>query len=121
MGHREFFEGLRPFVWPKYREEGPPEFVQAVLIGRNLLGEKTDLSISARTVLELMTFGYRPATTLAILDILSEGPGLALHGMQIARELENLFQVQEGWFTRARYYTDRVGKLLRVLVALEIL
>ena len=121
MVSESLFQPLRPFVWPKYREEGPPEFVQALLLGRTFLGEDMGLNTVAKTVLELMTIGYRPATTFAVLRILSESQKVALHGMQIGRELEKRFDVQEGWFTRTRYYTDRVGKLLTLLTRLDLI
>ncbi len=117
----DLFQVLRPFIWPKYREEGPPEFVQGVLLGREFLGDQSDLNVPAKSVLELMTVGYRPVSTLAILRVLNDSPGVALHGMQIARELERRFKVQEGWFTRTRYYTDRVGRLLTLLTRLDII
>src|SRR5438445_2129454 len=44
-----------------------------------------------------------------------------MHGMQLARELERRFKVQEGWFTRTRYYTDRVGKLLPLLTKMQMI
>lgn len=117
----DIFESLRPFVWPKYREEGPPEFVQNYLLGHDLTGGATKLEPPARSVLEMMTIGYRPVSSLAILDILSDSPNLAMHGMQLARELERRFKVQEGWFTRTRYYTDRVGKLLPLLTNMQMI
>jgi hypothetical protein len=117
----DIFESLRPFVWPKYREEGPPEFVQNYLLGHDLTGGTTKLEPLARSVLEMMTIGYRPVSSLAILDILSDSPNLAMHGMQLARELERRFKVQEGWFTRTRYYTDRVGKLLPLLTNMQMI
>ena len=73
-----------------------------------------------RSILEMMTIGYRPVSSLAILAILSDSPNLAMHGMQLARELEKRFKVQEGWFTRTRYYTDRVGKLLPLLTKMRM-
>lgn len=123
MGRKlvDIFESLRPFVWPKYREEGPPEFVQNYLLGHDLTGGATKLEPAARSVLEMMTIGYRPVSSLAILDILSDSPNLAMHGMQLARELERRFKVQEGWFTRTRYYTDRVGKLLPLLANMQMI
>jgi hypothetical protein len=117
----DIFEALRPFVWPKYREEGPPEFVQNYLLGHDLTGGRTKLEPPARSILEMMTIGYRPVSSLAILDILSDSPNLAMHGMQLARELERRFKVQEGWFTRTRYYTDRVGKLLPRLTKMQMI
>jgi len=115
------FDSLRRFVWPKYREEGPPEFVQSILLGRDILGEGVKLDAPTRSILEMMTIGYRPVTSLAILQVLSDTPGLAIHGMQIGRELEKRFRVQDGWFTRTRYYTDRVGKLLPLLGKLGLI
>ncbi len=114
------FESLRPLVWPKFREEGPPEYIHSVLLGHDLLGTASDLNASTKSVLELITLGYRPMTSLAILTILSESPNTAFHGMQIGRELEKRFKVQEGWFTRTRYYTDRIGKLLPLLARLNL-
>ena len=116
----DIFESLRPFVWPKYREEGPPEFVQNYLLGHDLTGGTAKLEPAARSVLEMMAIGYRPVSSMAILDILSDSPSLAIHGMQLARELERRFKVQEGWFTRTRHYTDRVGKLLPLLTRLQM-
>lgn len=117
----DLFESLKPFVWPKYREEGPPEFVQNYLLGHDLTGGTAKLDPPTRSILEMMTIGYRPVTSLAILDILSDSPNLAMHGMQLARALESRFKVQDGWFTRTRYYTDRVGKLLPLLTTMGML
>jgi len=116
----DIFESLRPFVWPKYREEGPPEFVQNYLLGHDLSGGTMKLDPPTRSILEMMTIGYRPVSSLAILAILSDSPNLAMHGMQLARELEKRFKVQEGWFTRTRYYTDRVGKILPLLTKMRM-
>jgi len=116
----DIFESLKPFVWPKYREEGPPEFVQNYLLGHDLAGGSVKLEPATRSVLEMMTIGYRPVSSLAILNILNDSPNIAMHGMQLARELEHRFKVQEGWFTRSRYYTDRVGKLLPLLTNLHL-
>lgn len=117
----DIFDSLRPFVWPKFREEGPPEFVQSYVLGHDLSGGATKLDPPTRAVLEMMTIGYRPVSSLAILDILNNSPNLAIHGMQIARELERRFKVKEGWFTRTRYYTDRVGKILPLLTSMRLL
>jgi hypothetical protein len=116
----DIFESLRPFIWPKYREEGPPEFVQNYLLGHDLTSGSTSLDPTARSILEMMAIGYRPVSSLAILAILGDSPNLAMHGMQLARELERRFKVQEGWFTRTRYYTDRVGKLLPLLTRMRM-
>jgi hypothetical protein len=114
------FESLKPFIWPKYREEGPPEFVQNYILGHDLTGGAVKLDPPARSVLEMMAIGYRPVSSLAILNILNDSPNLAMHGMQLARELEQRFKVQDGWFTRTRYYTDRVGKLLPLLTKMNM-
>ncbi len=121
MVQADLFRSLKPFVWSKFREEGPPEFVRTELLGGAFHAEETSLSPTTKNLLELMTIGYRPATTLGILCILSQSPKVALHGMQIGKELERQFDVEEGWFSRTRYYTDRVGKLLTLLTRLEIL
>jgi len=92
-----------------------------VLLGHDLLGTGSELNASTKSVLELITLGYRPMTSLAILSILNESPNTVFHGMQIGRELEKRFKVQEGWFTKTRYYTDRIGKLLPLLVRLNII
>jgi hypothetical protein len=115
------FESLKPFIWPKYREEGPPEFVQNYILGHDLTGGAVKLDPPARSVLEMMAIGYRPVSSLAILNILNDSPNLAIHGMQLARELEQRFKVQDGWFTRTRYYTDRVGKLLPLLTKMHMI
>ncbi len=116
----DIFESLRPFVWPKYREEGPPEFVQGYLLGHDLFGGAAKLDPTARSILEMMVIGYRPVSSFAILNVLNDSPNLALHGMQIAREIENRFKVKEGWFTRTRYYADRVGRLLPLLTSMNV-
>ena len=67
-----------------------------------------------------MTLGYRPVTTLAILKVLYDSDGRSLHGMEVGRELERKFQVPEGYFSKSRYYTDRVGKVLSLMVRLGL-
>ena len=115
------FDSLGRFVFPKYREEGPPQFVQNILLGNDFLGEGVKIDPPTRSILEMMTIGYRPVTSLAILQTLIDTPNLALHGMQLGRELEKRFKAKEGWFTQTRYYTDRVGKLLPLLTRLELI
>ena len=118
---QNMFDVLKRFVSPTYREEGPPEFVREMVDGLAISGEGAKPDAPIRSILELMTIGYRPATSLAILNILSDSPNLAMNGTQIARELEKRFGVQEGWFTKTRYYTDRVSKLLRLLTRLGLI
>src|SRR5712692_10495408 len=91
------FESLRPLVYPRFHEEGPPQFVNSLLLGQDLLGTGSELNASTKSVLELVTLGYRPMTSLAILTVLGESPNMVFHGMQIGRELEKRFKVQEGW------------------------
>jgi hypothetical protein len=114
------FESLKPFIWPKYREEGPPRFVQSALTGDRLLSKDFAGTPVMKSILEFMTLGYKPVTILGILKILSDSNGTAVHGMEVGRQLERRFGVDEGWFTRTRYYTDRVGKMLNLMVGLGI-
>ncbi len=86
----DIFESLRPFVWPKYREEGPPEFVQNYLLGHDLTVGATKLDPPTRSILEMMTIGYRPVSSLAILAILSDSPNLAMHGMTKMQMVEEV-------------------------------
>ncbi len=117
----DIFQALKPLVWPKFREEGPPEFIQDILSGRDLTGQGFGQNPAAKSILELWTIGYRPVTTLAILSVLSSSPRTTFHGAQIGHELERRFGVKEGWFTHTRYYTDRIGKMLTALTRLEVL
>jgi hypothetical protein len=57
---------------------------------------------------------------LAILKVLHDSDGRSLHGMEVGRELERKFQVPEGYFSKSRYYTDRVGKVLGLMVRLGL-
>jgi hypothetical protein len=114
------FETLKDFVYPHFFEKGPPYQIRGIIAGRRMMKE-LDSNKAKRSVLELISLGYRPATSLAILGILSESRTSALHGMHIAHELENRFEVGKGWFTKTRYYTDRVGRTLQLLTELEIL
>ena len=116
----DFFGSLRPFIWPTYYEEGPPRHVQLTLLGDKLFASQFGESPVTKSVLELMTLGYRPVTTLAILKILYDYDGRSLHGMEIGRELEKRFQVPDGYFSKSRYYTDRVGKVLGFMVRLGL-
>lgn len=114
------FETLRDFVYPNFFEKGPPQQVRGFIASRYVSPDlRSDLAKGS--ILELIALGYRPATSLAILSILSESPTVALHGMQIARELEKRFEANAGWFTESRYYSDRVGRTLKLLKELEIL
>ena len=74
-----------------------------------------------RSIIEMVVFGYRPVTTLAILSVLVQSPKIGLHGMQIARDLEKRFKVPPGWFTHNRYYSDRVGRSLLLLTKLGLI
>ncbi len=114
------FDSLKSLVYPTFHEEGPPKFVNSLIVGQDLLGLGSELNPPTRSILELITLGYRPVTSLAILAVLGESPNTALGGTQIGRELEKHFKAQEGWFTKTRYYTDRVGKLLPILSSLNL-
>jgi hypothetical protein len=116
----DLFGSLKPFIWPTYFEEGPPKHVQLTLLGDKVFAGLFGETPATRSVLELMTLGYRPVTMLAILKVLNDSAGRRLHGMEIGRELEKGFGVPEGYFTRSRYYTDRVGKVLGLMVRLGL-
>lgn len=116
----DLFGSLRPFIWPTYYEEGPPRHVQLTLLGDKLFASQFGETPATKSVLELMTLGYRPVTTLAILKVLYNSDGRSLHGMEIGRELEKRFQVPDGYFSKSRYYTDRVGKVLGFMVRLGL-
>lgn len=116
----DLFESLKPFIWPTYYEEGPPKHVQLSLLGDKVFAGLFGETPATRSVLELMTLGYRPVTMLAILKVLHDSGNRRLHGMEIGRELEKGFGVPEGYFTRSRYYTDRVGKVLGLMVRLGL-
>jgi len=111
----DLFDSLKPFIWPTYYEEGPPKHVQLTILGDKVLTSQFGSSTATKSILELMTLGYRPVTMLAILKVLYDSNGNGLHGMEIGRELEKKFGVPEGYFTRSRYYTDRVGKVLSLM------
>jgi hypothetical protein len=116
----DLFESLKPFIWPTYYEEGPPKHVQLSLLGDKVFAGLFGETPATRSVLELMTLGYRPVTMLAVLKVLHDSGSRRLHGMEIGRELEKGFAVPEGYFTRSRYYTDRVGKVLGLMVRLGL-
>ena len=116
----DLFGSLRPFIWPTYYEEGPPRHVQLSLLGDKVFANLFGETPATKSVLEMMTLGYRPVTTLAILKVLYDSDGRSLHGMEVGRELERKFQVPEGYFSKSRYYTDRVGKVLGLMVRLGL-
>lgn len=116
----DLFGSLRPFIWPTYYEEGPPRHVQLTLLGDKLFASQFGETPATRSILEMMTLGYRPVTMLAILKVLYDSDGRSLHGMEVGRELEKKFQVPEGYFSKSRYYTDRVGKVLGLMVRLGL-
>ena len=116
----DFFGSLKPFIWPTYYEEGPPRHVQLSLLGDKVFASLFGETPATRSVLEMMTLGYRPVTMLAILKVLHDSDGRSLHGMEVGRELERKFQVPEGYFSKSRYYTDRVGKVLGLMVRLGL-
>jgi len=116
----DLFGSLRPFIWPTYYEEGPPRHVQLTLLGDKLFASQFGDTPATKSVLEMMTLGYRPVTMLAILKVLYDSDGRSLHGMELGRELERRFGVPDGYFSKSRYYTDRVGKVLGLMVRLGL-
>jgi hypothetical protein len=115
------FPALKQFVYPRFREEGPPRFIQGMLEGEEFLGEPLAKNPKIRSVIEMVVLGYRPVTSFAILSVLVQSPKIGLHGMQIGRELEKRFGVPAGWFTHNRYYSDRVGRPLLLLTKLGMI
>lgn len=92
--------------------------MQLTLLGDKILVGQFGENPASKSVLEMMSVGYRPVTILAILKVLHDSGGRGLHGMEVGRELEKGFDVPEGYFTKSRYYTDRVGKVLGLMVRL---
>lgn len=74
-----------------------------------------------KSILDLVVIGYRPVTTVSILATLVENGNKPMYGTQLGNELEKRFQLPKGWFTKTRYYDNRIGKLLKLLCRLEVL
>jgi len=116
-----FYSLLKKFIWPRYREEGPPSYVDSVFFDKECVNSEGQIKEPAKSVLDLIVLGYHPVTTLAILDVLVENQNKPMYGAQLGKEMEKRFQLPKGWFTKTRYYDNRVGKLLKILCRLNSL
>ena len=116
-----FYQLLKQFIWPRYREEGPPKYIDSVFFSKNFIDSEGKIKEPAKSILDLIVLGYRPVTSLSILVTLVENQNKPMYGSQLGAELEKKFQLPKGWFTKTRYYDTRIGKLLKIFCRLEIL
>ncbi len=117
----QFYQLLKPFIWPRYYEEGPPRYIDFSYLGKEFVDTDGRLKEPLKSVIDLIIMGYRPVTSLSIFSILVEKENKPMYGSQIGAELENKFQLPKGWFTKTRYYDTRIGKLLKTLQRQNIL
>jgi len=116
-----FYQLLKPFIWPRYYEEGPPKYIDKAFFNRDLVDVDGRIKEPAKSVLNLIVLGYRPVTSLSIFVTLVENLNRPMYGSQIGAQLEKKFQLPKGWFTKTRYYDTRIGKLLKILQRQNIL
>jgi len=116
-----FHELLKPFIWPRYCEEGPPKYIDTAFFNKDFIDKDGKIREPIKSVIELVVFGYRPITSLSILAALTENQNRPMYGSQIGAYLEKKFQLPKGWFTKTRYYDTRIGKLLKIFTRLNIL
>lgn len=116
-----FYQLLKPFIWPRYYEEGPPRYIDMAFLSRDLIDADGKIKEPLKSILDLIVIGYRPVTSLSILSILVENENKPMYGAQIGAQLEKKFQLPKGWFTKTRYYDTRIGKLLKILQRQNIL
>jgi len=115
-----FYRLLKPFIWPRYYEEGPPRYMDIAFLSKDL-GPDGKIREPLKSILDLIVIGYRPVTSLSIFSALVENDNKPMYGSQIGAELEKKFELPKGWFTRTRYYDTRIGKLLKILLRQNIL
>ena len=111
-----FYQLLKPFIWPRYYEEGPPRYLDTAFLNRSFIDAEGKIMEPLNSILDLIIIGYRPVTSLSIFSVLVENQNKPMYGSQIGTELEKKFQLPRGWFTKARYYDTRIGKLLKILL-----
>lgn len=116
-----FYRILKPFIWPRYYEEGPPKYMDIVFFNKDFTDSDGKVKEPAKSVVDLIILGYRPVTSLSVLAALVENQNRPMYGAQIGYQLEQKFQLPKGWFTKTRYYDTRIGKLLKVFTRLSIL
>ncbi|MEM3728657.1 MAG: zinc ribbon domain-containing protein [Candidatus Bathyarchaeia archaeon] len=112
---------LKTFIWPRYCEEGPPKYIDIAFFNKDLIDDYGKIKEPVKSVIELIVLGYRPVTSLSILAVLVENRNKPMYGSQLGAMLEKHFQLPKGWFTKTRYYDNRIGKLLKILTRLNIL
>jgi hypothetical protein len=115
-----FYRLLKQFIWPRYYEEGPPSYIDMAFLGKDV-GADGELKEPLKSVLDLIVIGYRPVTSLSIFSALVENENKPMYGSQIGAELEEKFQLPKGWFTKTRYYDNRIGRLLKIFLRQGIL
>jgi len=116
-----FYKLLKPFIWPRYYEEGPPRYIDMAFLSKDFIDAEGKVKEPVRSILDLIVIGYRPVTSLSILALLVENQNKPMYGSQIGAQLEKRFQLPKGWFTKTRYYDTRIGKLLKILQRQSIL
>ena len=116
-----FYQLLKPFIWPRYYEEGPPRYVDIAFLSKDFLDADGKIKEPLKSILDLIVIGYRPVTSLSIFSVLVENENKPMYGSQIGAQLEKKFQLPKGWFTKTRYYDTRIAKLLKILLRQSIL
>lgn len=116
-----FYRLLKPFIWPRYYEEGPPKYIDMAFLSKDSFDSEGKVKEPLKSILDLIVLGYRPVTSLSILSVLVENENRPMYGAQIGAELEKRFQLPKGWFTKTRYYDTRIGKLLKILLRQNVL
>lgn len=116
-----FYQLLKPFIWPRYYEEGPPRYVDIAFLSRDFVEVDGRIKEPLKSILDLIVIGYRPVTSLSIFSVLVENENKPMYGSQIGAQLEKKFQLPKGWFTKTRYYDTRIGKLLKILLRQNLL
>jgi len=112
---------LKKFIWPRYQEKGPPSYFDSIFFDKECIDSTGQINQPVKSILDLTVLGYRPVTTLSIFSVLIENQNRPMYGAHIGRELEDMFQLPKGWYTKTRYYDNRVGKLLKILCRLGYL
>jgi len=120
LASNSLYQLLKPFIWPRYYEEGPPKYIESAFFNRDFFDDRK-LREPIKSLIELVILGYRPVTSLSILLELTENQNRPMYGSQLGAQLERKFQLPKGWFTKTRYYDTRIGKILKLLVRLNIL
>jgi hypothetical protein len=110
-----FYKLLKPLIWPRYYEEGPPSYVDMVFLSKDASADGK-IKEPLKSILDLIIIGYRPVTSLSIFSVLVDNENKPMYGSQIGAALESKFQLPKGWFTKTRYYDTRIGRLLKILL-----